>query len=170
MNRMLSTEFPFNGQSFKEFFLTHDNKEIKCKNKNVFWKKRRILFFFRSYRTDSTIFTNIPLTVYPRRGSRDISDILPIPTYYQNELAMRYTVVVTGDKPIAVCSQSISVVSFKIPYFLCILWSQLAASQNFMKPNENWHQIRLYNIVTTNLKLLAASRLEQSYLAIRIIS
>jgi hypothetical protein len=53
--------------------------------------------------------TYIPLTLYPRRGSRDVSDIIfsETPTFYQNYLAMKNTAELTG-KPIAVCSQSIS--------------------------------------------------------------
>jgi hypothetical protein len=47
-------------------------------------------------------FTYIPLTLYPRRGSRGISDIAPTPTFYQNYLAVRNTADVTGGKPIAV--------------------------------------------------------------------
>jgi hypothetical protein len=37
------------------------------------------------------IHTYIPLTLYPRRGSRGISDIAPRPTFYQNYLAVRNT-------------------------------------------------------------------------------
>jgi hypothetical protein len=46
--------------------------------------------------------TYIPLTLYPRRGSRGVSDIAPMPTFYQNYLALRNTADVTGGKPIAV--------------------------------------------------------------------
>jgi hypothetical protein len=49
--------------------------------------------------------TYIPLTLYPRRGSRGISET---PTFYQNYLAMSNTAYVTGGKPIAVLLQSIS--------------------------------------------------------------
>jgi hypothetical protein len=63
-----------------------------------------------------TIHTYIPLTLYPRRGSRGILDIThPPPTFYQNYLAMRNTADVTGGKPIAVWSQSISTVSASCP-------------------------------------------------------
>jgi hypothetical protein len=55
----------------------------------------------------SSIFTTkdklkyIPLTLYPRRGSRGASDIAPRPTFYQNYLAVRNTEDETGGKPIA---------------------------------------------------------------------
>jgi hypothetical protein len=58
--------------------------------------------------------TYITLTLYPRRGSRGISDIFSLtPTFYQNCSAMRNT----GDsgEPIAVWSQSISGVNAVIP-------------------------------------------------------
>jgi hypothetical protein len=64
------------------------------------WKKLKSISFY--------IHTYIPLTLYPRRGSRGISDIAPRPTFYQNYLAVRNTADVTGGKPIAVWSQSIS--------------------------------------------------------------
>jgi hypothetical protein len=44
----------------------------------------------------------IPLTAYPRRSSRDISDI---PPFYQNYLAMNNTADVTGGNPTAVYHQ-----------------------------------------------------------------
>jgi hypothetical protein len=44
--------------------------------------------------------TYIPITLYPRRGSRGISDIPP--RRLTNYLAMRNTTDVTGDKHIAV--------------------------------------------------------------------
>jgi hypothetical protein len=45
-------------------------------------------------------YTFIPLKLYPRRGSRYISDI---PTaFYQIDVAMRNTAIVAGGKPIAV--------------------------------------------------------------------
>jgi hypothetical protein len=47
-----------------------------------------------------TIHTYVPLTLYPRRGSRGISDITPM--LYQNYLAMINTADATGGKPIAV--------------------------------------------------------------------
>jgi hypothetical protein len=56
------------------------------------------------------MLTYIPLTFYPRRGSRDISDITP-PTFYQHKLAMKNTADVTVGKPIAVLLQSILGVS-----------------------------------------------------------
>jgi hypothetical protein len=43
----------------------------------------------------------ILLTLYPLKGSRDISDILTL-TFYQNDFGMRNTSDVTGGKPIAV--------------------------------------------------------------------
>jgi hypothetical protein len=45
-------------------------------------------------------FSYLLLTLYPRRVSRDMLD----PTFYQNDLAMRNTAVVTGGNPIAVSS------------------------------------------------------------------
>jgi hypothetical protein len=54
------------------------------------------------------IHTYIPLTLYPRRGSIGFSDIAPRPTFYQNYVAVRNTADVTGGKPIAVFSQSMS--------------------------------------------------------------
>jgi hypothetical protein len=55
------------------------------------------------------IHTYIPLTLYPRRGSRDISDILPRhPHFTKIDSAIRNTADVTGGKPIAVLLQSIS--------------------------------------------------------------
>jgi hypothetical protein len=51
------------------------------------------------------IFIKDPLTLYPRRYSSET------PTFYQNDLAMRNTAGLTGGKPIAVWSQSISCVS-----------------------------------------------------------
>jgi hypothetical protein len=49
--------------------------------------------------------TYIPLTLYSGTGSRGISDILP---RHPRFIKIIYTADVTGDKPIAVCSQSIS--------------------------------------------------------------
>jgi hypothetical protein len=54
--------------------------------------------------------THIPLSFYPRKSSRGISDI-ETPTFYRNDIAMRNPADMTDDKPIAVQSQSISVVS-----------------------------------------------------------
>jgi hypothetical protein len=51
------------------------------------------------------IHTYLILTLYPRKGNRDITDI-ERPTFYQNDLAMRYTADVTGGKPIAAYVQS----------------------------------------------------------------
>jgi hypothetical protein len=46
---------------------------------------------------------HIPLTLYPRRGNRHISDIPQETfTFYHNDLTMRNTPDVTDDKPIAV--------------------------------------------------------------------
>jgi hypothetical protein len=60
----------------------------------------------------SYIHTNIPLTLYARRGGRSISDIPPRhPHFTKIILAMRNTADVTGGKPIAVLLQSISGVS-----------------------------------------------------------
>jgi hypothetical protein len=53
----------------------------------------------------------IPLTLYPRTGSRDISDIPLRHPFYQNLLAMKNTADVTGGNPIAVFLQSITGVS-----------------------------------------------------------
>jgi hypothetical protein len=58
----------------------------------------------------TNIYTYISLTLYPRRGSRGISDIPPRRLRFTN-LAMRNTADVTGGKSIAVWSQSISGVS-----------------------------------------------------------
>jgi hypothetical protein len=44
--------------------------------------------------------TDVPLTLYHRKDKTDISDILFL--FYQNDLAMRNTADVTGDKPIAI--------------------------------------------------------------------
>jgi hypothetical protein len=57
------------------------------------------------------IHTYIPLTLYPRRGSRGVRYSSETPTFYQNYLAMRNTADVTGGKPIAIWLQSISGVS-----------------------------------------------------------
>jgi hypothetical protein len=58
------------------------------------------------------INTYIPLTLYPRRGSRGISNIPPRhPRLTKKKLAMRNTADVTGGNPIAVLLQSISGVS-----------------------------------------------------------
>jgi hypothetical protein len=47
-----------------------------------------------------------PLTLYPRRDSRGISDITPwTPTFYQYYFALSNTADVTGGKPTAVWSQ-----------------------------------------------------------------
>jgi hypothetical protein len=54
--------------------------------------------------------TYIPLTLYPRRDSRGISDIPPRHPRF-TKIAMRNTVDVTGGKPLAVLLQSISGVS-----------------------------------------------------------
>jgi hypothetical protein len=51
------------------------------------------------------IFTYIPLTLDPEEASRIF---FRDPTFYQKDLAMRSTADVTGGKPIAVRSQSIS--------------------------------------------------------------
>jgi hypothetical protein len=62
------------------------------------------------------VHTYIPLTLYPRRGSRSISDIPPRhPRFTKIILAMMNTAHVTGGKPIAVLLQSISGVSAIIP-------------------------------------------------------
>jgi hypothetical protein len=55
--------------------------------------------------------TYIPLTLYPRRGSRGVSDIFPDAHVLLKLLAMRNTADVIGGKPIAVLLQSISSVS-----------------------------------------------------------
>jgi hypothetical protein len=47
----------------------------------------------------------MPLKLYPRRGSKGISDIPP--AFQQNYLAISNTADVTGGKPKAVWSQSI---------------------------------------------------------------
>jgi hypothetical protein len=58
------------------------------------------------------IHTYIPLTLYPRRGSRSIPDIPPRHARFTKKLlAMRNTADVTGGKPIAVLLLSISGVS-----------------------------------------------------------
>jgi hypothetical protein len=46
----------------------------------------------------------LPVTLYPRRGSTDFSDIPPKfpPTFYLNDFAIRNTADVTSGKPIAV--------------------------------------------------------------------
>jgi hypothetical protein len=59
--------------------------------------------FYRHIKLSLESHTYIPLTLYPRRGSREISDIL----WGNYELAMRNTVDVTGGKPIAVLLQCI---------------------------------------------------------------
>jgi hypothetical protein len=49
------------------------------------------------------IHTYISLTLYPRRGSRGISDIPPRrPRFTKKYLAMRNTANVTGGKPVAI--------------------------------------------------------------------
>jgi hypothetical protein len=49
------------------------------------------------------INTYIPITLYARRSSRDISDIPPRrPTFYKNDLAMSKPEDATGGEPIAV--------------------------------------------------------------------
>jgi hypothetical protein len=59
-----------------------------------------------------SIHTYMPLTLYPRRGSRGISDIPPRhPRFTNIRLATRNTADVTGRKPIAVLLQPISGVS-----------------------------------------------------------
>jgi hypothetical protein len=50
----------------------------------------------------------VPLTLYPRKGSRDILDIPPRYPHF-TKMTMSNTAAVTGGKPIAVYSQSISV-------------------------------------------------------------
>jgi hypothetical protein len=57
------------------------------------------------------VHTYIPLTLYPRRGSRGISDILPRHPRFTKFIAMRNTADVKGGKPIAVLLQSVSDVS-----------------------------------------------------------
>jgi hypothetical protein len=52
-------------------------------------------------------YSHTPLTLYPLRGSRNISNILA-ETFYQNVVTMRNTVNVTGGKPVALWLQSIS--------------------------------------------------------------
>jgi hypothetical protein len=60
---------------------------------------------------EKIVMHNIPRTLYPRRGSRGISRYYSeTPTFYQNYLSTR-NAHVTGGKPIAVRSQSISDVS-----------------------------------------------------------
>jgi hypothetical protein len=69
------------------------------------------------------LFTYILLTLYLLMGSWDIWDIPPIPTFYQNVVAMRNTSDMIGGKPIAVWSQSISrSIGFQNTYLLyCVL-------------------------------------------------
>jgi hypothetical protein len=59
----------------------------------------------------SRIHTYIPLTLYPRRGSRDISDSAPRRPRFTKITLLWGIPDVTGGKPIAVWSQSISGVS-----------------------------------------------------------
>jgi hypothetical protein len=56
---------------------------------DIHGEKREVLFFY--FVPDTTrdtllqyIHTFTPLTLYPRRGSRGVSDIAPKPTFYQN--------------------------------------------------------------------------------------
>jgi hypothetical protein len=56
------------------------------------------------------IHTYKPLTLYPLRSSRGVLDIAPRLMFYQNYLAVR-TADMTGGKPIAVSSQSLSYVN-----------------------------------------------------------
>jgi hypothetical protein len=53
----------------------------------------------------------IPLTLYRQRGNRGIWYSSETPTFYQNYLAMRNTVDVTGGELNAIWSQSVSGVS-----------------------------------------------------------
>jgi hypothetical protein len=57
------------------------------------------------------LHTYIPLTLYPRRGSRGISDILRDTHVLPNLVSYEEHADMTGGKPIAVLSQSISGVS-----------------------------------------------------------
>jgi MFS family permease len=47
-------------------------------------------------------YTYIPLTLYPRRGSRGIRYSSDMPTFYHNYSAMSNTADITGGRPIAV--------------------------------------------------------------------
>jgi hypothetical protein len=66
------------------------------------WKKCSAILFFRHEDETCNIHTYIPLTLYPPRGSRGVSDITPRASFYQNYLAVRNTADVTVGKPIAV--------------------------------------------------------------------
>jgi hypothetical protein len=88
-----------NSLSSALYLYSHDvlGKKLSC-----------VLFFFRNMVKCNVVHTYIPLTLYPRRGSRGISDIAPRPTFYQNYLAVRNSADVTGGRPNAVWSQFIS--------------------------------------------------------------
>jgi hypothetical protein len=59
---------------------------------------------------NSVYYTYILLTLYPQRGNKAISDISPRRPRFTKK-AMRNTAVMTGGKPIAIWSQSISVMT-----------------------------------------------------------
>jgi hypothetical protein len=67
--------------------------------------------FARSNSIIIIIHTYIPLTLYPRRGSRGISNIPPRHPRFTIISLLRNTADVTGGKPIAVLLQFISDVS-----------------------------------------------------------
>jgi hypothetical protein len=71
-------------------------------------KKKKILRDAYALPKPLNHYNTIPLTLYTRRGSRGITDTSPQPKFHQNHLAMSNTADVTGGKPIAVCSLSIS--------------------------------------------------------------
>jgi hypothetical protein len=102
----------------REKWKTHSprNKNSKKFIQFMLYKRlvNRFLYFFVTAIRKSRIciHTYIPLTLYPRTGSRGISDIPPRhPRFTKNLLAMRNTADVIGGKPIVVLLQSISDVS-----------------------------------------------------------
>jgi hypothetical protein len=81
--------------------LSRENNVKKCLEKNLLDVVEESLKNILMCNLNRYIHAYIPLTFYTRRGNRGITDIPPS-TFYQNCLAMRNTVEVTGVKPIAV--------------------------------------------------------------------
>jgi hypothetical protein len=76
---------------------------------------QNLLINSNSYAPLETYVRNIPFTLYPRRGSRGVSNIPPRHPRFQKYLAMSNIGDVIGGKPIAGWSESISGENADIP-------------------------------------------------------
>jgi hypothetical protein len=86
------------------FIIFHLESKLAFRMTN--WVCSIVQYYYECINLVSIFVFFIPLTLYPLRCTRGISDIRP--TFYQIYLAMSNSADVTGSNPIVVLSQSIS--------------------------------------------------------------